>query len=63
MIGEAAKKVPEDARKELPKAEWRKMSGMRDRLIYDHGGVDYLIVWDVANQKAPYLMPEVRLVL
>lgn len=28
------------------------MAGMRDRLIHDYGGVDYLIVWDVAANKA-----------
>jgi uncharacterized protein with HEPN domain len=28
------------------------MAGMRDRLIHDYGGMDYLIVWDVATNKA-----------
>ena len=51
IIGEAAKKVPEDTRANLPTLEWRKMAGMRDRLIHDYGSVDYLIVWDVAANK------------
>jgi uncharacterized protein with HEPN domain len=53
VIGEAAKKVPEVTRREFPALEWKKMSGMRDRLIHDYVGVDYLIVWDVAIHKAP----------
>jgi uncharacterized protein with HEPN domain len=28
---------------------------MRDRLIHDYGGVDYLIVWDAATTKAAEL--------
>ena len=60
IIGEAAKKVPDDTRSEFPVIEWKKMTGMRDRLIHDYGGVDYLIVWDVAANKAPDLAAKLR---
>ena len=43
IIGEVAKQVPEDTRREHPVVEWRKMAGMRDRLVHDYSGVDYLI--------------------
>ena len=55
VIGEAYKKLPENVKAMKPDIEWRKVSGMRDRLIHDYFGVDFTIVWDVATNKLPDL--------
>ena len=63
IIGEASKKLSEDIKAIQPDIEWRKVSGMRDRLIHDYFGVDYTIVWDVAANKLPDLSMNLRALL
>lgn len=63
IVGEAAKKVPEDFRARYLAVEWRAMSGMRDRLIHDYFGVDYELVWDVVHNRIPELRRQIASML
>lgn len=63
IIGEAAKKVPDEFKQKYIHIEWRAMAGMRDRLIHDYFGVDLDIVWDVVINKLPRLRQEVEQIL
>src|SRR4029077_5242700 len=59
IIGEAAKNVSVEFRARYPTVEWRAMSSMRDRLIHGYFGVDYELVWDVAQNRIPDLRCQV----
>lgn len=63
IIGEAARKVPDDFRAKHPVVQWRAMTGMRDRLIHDYFGVDYEIVWDVVHNHIPELRNQIAAIV
>jgi uncharacterized protein with HEPN domain len=63
IIGEVAKKVPDDFRLQYPDINWRAMAGMRDKLIHDYFGIDYEIVWDVVINNIPELHQKISQLL
>ncbi len=60
IIGEAAKHISEDLRRQLPDIEWRKAAGLRDMLAHAYFGIDDDILWDVVQNKVPHLGKAVR---
>ncbi len=59
VLGEAAKRIPEDVRARYPGIPWRRMTGMRDKLIHEYSGVDLEIVWGVVTEELPPLVPRI----
>jgi uncharacterized protein with HEPN domain len=57
VMGEAAKRVPEGIRANYPEIPWKRMAGMRDKLIHEYAGVDLETVWDVATEELPAIKP------
>ncbi|MCE5213694.1 MAG: DUF86 domain-containing protein [Methanobacterium sp.] len=53
IIGEAVKNISDNFKSETPEIEWRKIAGLRDKLIHHYFGVDWEIVWNVINNKIP----------
>ncbi len=55
VIGEAAKKIPDDIRNCYPQIKWKNISGMRDILIHEYFGIDYRVVWKTVRERIPEL--------
>jgi uncharacterized protein with HEPN domain len=63
IIGEAAKRLPDDLRMKYPEIPWKGMAGMRDRIIHGYDNVDFQIVWEVVKQDIPRMKPTIRKIL
>jgi len=63
ILGEAAKNIPNWIREKYPHIPWRRIVGMRDRLIHAYFGIDYKLVWDAIKVEIPKLKPELEKIL
>lgn len=60
IIGEAANKVTDESRKELPQIPWANIIGMRNRLIHAYFDINRDILWTTVNEDLPALIAEVE---
>ena len=59
IIGEATKQLDADFKNKYTFIEWKKIAGMRDKLIHDYLGVDLWAVWGVVENVVPKLEEQI----
>ncbi len=60
IIGEATKNLSTDFKRKYKDIEWKKISGLRDKIIHYYFGVNWDIVWDVIKNRLPELKDQVE---
>jgi uncharacterized protein with HEPN domain len=60
VMGEAAKRIPEEVRQRHPGVPWLGMAAMRDKLIDEYSRVDLATVWTVVREELPPVRPHVE---
>jgi uncharacterized protein with HEPN domain len=56
VMGEAANKIPDAIRQDVPGIPWRELIGMRNRLIHGYSSVDHDVVWEVVIGDLPSII-------
>ncbi|MDX1995031.1 MAG: DUF86 domain-containing protein [bacterium] len=56
VIGEAARQVSPAGQEQHTQIEWRKIAGMRNRIIHAYFDVRLDVVWDVVQNDIPALI-------
>jgi uncharacterized protein with HEPN domain len=63
IIGEAVRNLSPDFKKQYKEIEWKKISGLRDKMIHGYFGVNWDIIWDVIRNQIPRLKEQVESIL
>ena len=59
IMGEASKRIPQNLRDKYPAVPWKRMAGVRDKLIHEYSGVDLEIVWKLIKPELTLVQPEI----
>jgi uncharacterized protein with HEPN domain len=63
IIGEAVSKLPDELKEANSDVEWKRIKGMRNRIVHEYFGVDVGIVWAIITQHLPDLAMQVKDIL
>lgn len=55
LIGEAATRVPDSIRHQAPDIPWRKIVGLRNRLMHAYLATDDSAIWSIVTRDLPQL--------
>ena len=63
IIGEAASKIPPDVQERYPEIPWKQMYIVRNIIAHEYFGIDYDVVWKIAQDYLPKNFADLKRVI
>jgi uncharacterized protein with HEPN domain len=63
IIGEAARKIPDEIRAKNPDVPWRDMVGTRNIVVHEYSGVKLDLIWRIIRTDLPIVEEQIKKVL
>ena len=63
VIGEAVKHLSLKLKRAHKDVSWKRVAGMRDKLIHDYFGVNVALVWETVQKEVPLLLKKIEEIL
>ncbi|MGL4880282.1 MAG: HepT-like ribonuclease domain-containing protein, partial [Waterburya sp.] len=60
IIGEAARRISQETKQNLPTVPWTAINGIRNRLVHEYDDIDLDVVWDTLIKSLPILIKELE---
>ena len=63
VVGEAVKNLSESLNARHATIPWKRIAGMRDKMIHEYFGVNLQLVWDAIEHEVPRLKEKIAAIL
>ena len=63
IIGEASRQIPEEFKSRYPEIEWRETADLRNKIIHEYFGVDYVLLWEIVQLDLPSLKQKIQFLI
>jgi uncharacterized protein with HEPN domain len=63
IIGEAVRHIPKEIRNKHSQIKWKSIVGIRNKLIHEYFGVDYMVLWKTVKERIPELYEVIKKII
>jgi uncharacterized protein with HEPN domain len=63
LLGEIASALPGELRDSYPEVAWRQIRAFRNLAVHKYFGVDWAVVWKIAQEEPPLLERQVLAII